>query len=136
MPWAPGCRDATGFSRSWNRSFSNGAGRQDAREDLRVFRIGGVDCGRARKSPQARDDAYLEGQKRHQLRQGHDIRRRPAGIEQLLQGGRARIPRMEDEQMRMLERRGEPLSEALPVVRGDLVDGPLLVLDRERTLRI
>ena len=37
---------------------SNGSGREDARENLRVFRVGGLDRGRSRNGPQARDDAF------------------------------------------------------------------------------
>ena len=54
----------------------------------------------------------------------------------LCKRGRARVARMEDEQMRMLEGGDEPGPETLPVVRGDLVNGSLPILDGERALRI
>ena len=97
-----------------HRIFSDGAGCQHARKNLRLV---GIDT-RARRctyeDAKARDDTDLEGQEGDELRQRHDIRGRPAGIEQRLQRGRARIARMEDQHMRMLEGGGEPGPETLP----------------------
>eukprot|EP01032_Pedospumella_encystans_P033353 gene33354-37688_t len=86
----------------------------------------------ARQRAQARDDADLEREEGHELRQGHDAGGRPAGIEQGLQRGRTRIARMEHQQLRMHERGREARAQRFAVRIGDRIRGAGRVLDAQR----
>ncbi|MDU0960649.1 MAG: hypothetical protein E7A86_36685, partial [Bradyrhizobium sp.] len=72
---------------------------------------------------QAGDDTRLEGDEGDDLRQRDNRRRGPAGVEQRLQIGRTGIARMQDQEMRMTERRGETRAGRLARRCIGLVDG-------------
>src|SRR5687768_1553614 len=87
--------------RSLEDSLSNGAGSQKTGQSGLVAGIRFLMPGSGREGAQACDDANLKRQERDQLRQGHDVRRGPTGVEQLLQGRLARVARMEHQEMGM-----------------------------------
>src|SRR3954471_16158297 len=90
---------------------------------------------RGAEHAQSGDDAHLERQERNELRERDDSGVRPAGGEQGLHVGCSRIARAEHQQMRMFERRSEPIPEIGLALRADAVDQAGLVLDRKRSGR-
>src|SRR5947208_7422616 len=73
--------------------------------------------GTARQEAQSGDHADLEGQEGDDLGKRHDVGRGPAGVQQRPQSRRRTVARVEDEQVRVLECRGEARAER-PAGRG------------------
>src|SRR4029453_1677415 len=84
--------------------------------------------GAAGQGAQSGHDSNLEGQEGGDLGEGHDVGRGPARVQQRLERARVGVARMQDEQVHVLEGRGETRTQRAAGFLSHSIDRPRRLL--------